>query len=310
MTPSRKRDEAKIRKIGWYKVIQELRKGPLSASELINKLEGQGISRRTVYRALDGLERAEVAKEKGGKWYWYEFLRRIFDSRDEYDLILKHSKELCSKLNLEFLLGKPLDDKEAELQRCISRHLETGYPDVNETLSEYLESNKVIEQKREELERRFITEAERSEFEALHQEGIRWVVLQSLKDRVEGKEPFYKTAFRVEKHSEGGTVKDIYFYGAYPLTPGATPSEVNEFVERCCRSKSNLKLCKELLDLEYEHAKKEIELRRQLVHIVNLVEHGTPLQGCCDLCPKIKIKPPQGEEVTSRGSDPRLSNHC
>lgn len=285
-------EETKIRKIEWCRVIQELRKAPLTSRQL----EERGISRRTVYRALEGLRWAGVVEKKGGRWYWCEFLRRTFDSHEEYELAMKHSDELCPMLNESILLGEspPYQESEKEVLECVLEHLKNGYPELLEILTDCKIKGEKLLQREEEIKKGIEKDIKKSKLRGLSEElpnfpgNIALVIVRSLKDIAQGRRPFFEH-FRVDGES--------LFCGAYRFGPKESEIEVRGFVEKICKKKRNLG--EELTELDDEYFRRRSELTRELIHLVNLIKHGTPLFGNCDLCPKIKINPLEGEISSS-----------
>jgi hypothetical protein len=247
----------------------------------------KGISRRTVYWSLQQLKAAGLAEEKDGRWYWYEFLKREFTS-EEYKLVVEHSKELCEMLSIESLLEEPLEEEKRLIRRCLWTHLK-AYPKLLKLFDEYRAVNGELNRERAELKRRFELEAKKAKIPSIPPSSVAVITLESLKDQAEGREPFYKRAHMTEHHAEG----IVHRFGAYFLKAGTSPSELIKFVERCIRSKRNLELAREFLKLLYEQIEKETKLRRELIRLKLLVEHGVPLEGRCEICFQfIRIKAP------------------
>ena len=136
------------------KVIDALKEGPRKWTELKAKL---GIPERTLSRILDYLQYwglAKKHKEDGrfGRWSWYEHVR-TYETREDYEIALKHSEELflgldailAEEVNLWLLLPHPLSDLKGknlltegkELKPFAEEHLKTGYPLMYEELIEF-----------------------------------------------------------------------------------------------------------------------------------------------------------------------------
>ena len=111
-------------------------------------------------------------------------------------------------------------------------------------------------------------------------ENIALVITRCLKDLAWGREPFSRN-LRIEG--------EALFCGTYGLGPKESEVEIRGFVGKICRSKQ--KWGKELAELEDGYYRCRMELTRELIHLKNLIEHGTPLLGKCGLCPILKIKP-------------------
>ena len=235
-------------------VIDALRQGKKTWSEL----KALGIPERTLDRILKKyLEFWGLAKKEGVYWVWYE-RSRVFKSKHDYDLAIKHSRKLVPAL--QNMLEIALIDRHP-LYFLAKEHLRS-YPEIYRKLEKFEElSNKRV---RELLQK--------------HGDKIRtpdsFMILDPVK--VKGKGVFGKLF---------GETRFVRRNIPYMIAWGKTqPSEaemreINELRDLL----DNTKAFNEMFDI-YRELAGDISLLIQRVQI-----GFEPLEGKCSRCPNIKI---------------------
>ena len=107
-----------------------------------------GIASRTLSRMLGYLEYwGLAAKDKAGYWAWFERIR-TYDTGQDLEVAVKHSKELIKGLNL-FMASLPhserflnpaggLDSTDKRIfKEAAEEHLSTGYEDLYDEIVAY-----------------------------------------------------------------------------------------------------------------------------------------------------------------------------
>lgn len=115
-------------------VIDALREGKKTWSEL--KELKPTIPDKTLDRILkEYLQYWGLVRKKDGFWIWYENLR-VFNSSHEFKLAIEHSKKMGSAFDNMLLC---YFDAEDNLFNSAKEHLRTGYPEINQKLTELSE---------------------------------------------------------------------------------------------------------------------------------------------------------------------------
>lgn len=139
------------------KVIEALREGNKTYSEL----GSLGIPEKTLDRILkDNLEYWGLIKKEGSCWVWHEN-KQVFQSKADYELALKHSKNVIlttsekqglDQTSIIAVLNELAffeDNEEAFRKRWVSdyyfdrkyllQHIKTGYPEILRLIQKYRE---------------------------------------------------------------------------------------------------------------------------------------------------------------------------
>lgn len=126
-------------------VIQALKEGNKTYTELL-KL---GVPEKTLDRILkDYLEYLGLARKDGVYWVWYEN-KKVFQSKHDYDIALKHSRYLTLStsdkqrldqanpaLALDLLVYYDKANQDIDNQ-CLFQHIKTGYYEVYSLMQKY-----------------------------------------------------------------------------------------------------------------------------------------------------------------------------
>ena len=243
-----------IDKFGIKKIIDELRKKPLNWVDLkaiVNLPES------TLNRYLDYLEFWGIAKKNdAGLWDWHERVR-TFETEHDYTMALAHSNKLLSNIRNHFgasLIAPELFEKQV-----------IRYPEARDKL--YL-----IDMMREHL---------RTGYPPLFAEVASFDKLVELKNTLELELPNHGSKMERAMLIE-------YIARFRRLKEYTVPKKYRKQVEKMV---ANIE--PERLDLIEQTGKSYTEsllkIEDALRRLTFQVEHGEPLLGTCDLCPKSKV---------------------
>jgi len=235
------------------KVIDFVKEKPMNFGEFINL----GIPRKSLDRILsDYLEYwGLVRKDENNCWRWFEHYR-IFSNRDEYLIALEHSKKLIPELRnsmfVEFDVKKGFGERK-ERRKCIEDHLRTGYSDLYDN---YIKFRKI-------------------------QYDI---------------EDCKSDDFKISKFMNSLEVNDMLFFNQ-KLKENKSDNKFH-FSKESKEGKLLLELIKIVPEKRliewFKLTNKMDELYSKVVGEIHLImrkiEHGEPIKGICQLCPKVKIK--------------------
>ena len=247
-------------------VVAALRDGKKPWSELSKvKAKNKTIPEKTLDRRLKDLEYLGLAKKEGDYWVWYEHLR-IFNSQFDYDLAIKHSRELIPAIRSMLSIK---ETERTELYFAAKEHLRS-YPETCAKLEKF---EKFFDGRVRELLRK-------------HGSKIRTPDTFMLLDpvKVKGKGLlgglFSTTEFKRRK------VPYMLDFGDHPEI-----KDINE-LKKTEEYKELMELREFLDDTKKFNERFEVygELARDLAVLSLRIEMGEPLEGKCSLCPNIKIK--------------------
>jgi DNA-binding Lrp family transcriptional regulator len=264
--------------------------GPIAASDLLPKTKA---SRKTVYRALDTLKEAGIVVEKGGLYYFFQDADvRVYETRSDYELALKHSEKLVP--GLEYLMlsstGKEHGEKERSGESVVM-HLKTGYPEIYK-LSEKVDSVRTsIKTEKRDFRQKF-EEKLRKEFSSglLYPEYSFIIVYEDIMNVVRGSERVFLDNFQVENHR--------VTCGGYTLAKEHLAETLKKFLEDQEVATTNMDHCRKIAELQNGYFEAKSEFDKQAELLKHQVENGTPLQGRCSICPNVKIRSSVEQERT------------
>ncbi|MEM1589675.1 MAG: hypothetical protein QXQ47_02300 [Candidatus Bathyarchaeia archaeon] len=231
------------------KVIDALKEGKKTWSEL----EALGVPEKTLNRVLkDYLMYWDLVRKEGEYYVWFENLR-VFKSRHEYELSVKHSRGLIPAFKKIMDVSASVEPK---LYQAVKEHLKTGYPEIHHKLEK---------------------------FETVYNSRFRYL-FGKYKDRILTPDKFMLLRpVKVKKGRFFSNTELVPVPVQYIIkTEGANPDELKEIDEL-----SNL-LRGVVTSLETERVYKE--LVGDISLLILKIEMGEPLDGKCFLCPKIRIE--------------------
>ena len=242
------------------KVIDSLREGKKTWSEL-KKLE---IPDKTLERILkENLEYFGLVKKEKGYWVWYEY-SRVFNSKEEYELAIEHSRKLIPVL--KSLSKVNIETRNEPLKSLVKQHLRS-YPEISEKLEKF---EKVFNKRV-----RYLLEKHGSKIRGPES----FMILDPIK--VKGKSPLGKIFSKTEFKK-----RDI---------PFAIQMDSSEMKFEELEKTEEYKEVKELRDfLEdntaiYNRLKIFKDLAGDLDLLALQIEWNEPLEGRCKRCPNIKF---------------------
>jgi hypothetical protein len=270
-------------------IIKALRKGPVGSDDLMQKVKA---SRRTFYRALSGLKDADVVKEKGGEYYWHEHLEtREYHSDFEAQQAVEHSRNVAS--GLVHLLGcrsYRLDlMPRPEYAKYGLVHLSTGYPEIYEIYEETEKIRKQIVDEEAEFtgaikERLLSTSLKLVEqYRSKVAKSVAGGICEDIKEALRGRQGCFLSDLKAD---ESGTVK----IGAIRLNEKDELELIRQFILTEEAAKENKNKCMKIVDLESEFYTLRKSLDERTEALIMQVMNGTPLDGKCDLCPKVRVR--------------------
>jgi len=258
----------------------------MGASRLMEKTQA---SRKTLYRALGTLKEAELVVEKDGIYYYFEDIGvRVYESKADHELALKHSEKLV--LGLDYLVlhsmrgGWVTPPAEGERYKDYAiMHLKTGYRELSE-LYEKLESiRRSIDTEKEAFQEKF-REKLLNEFpsEILYPAQVFTVVYEDIMNVLRGSKHSFLGDFKVEDRKAR--------CGAYALAEEELAERLKIFLEQEEASKENIDHCRKIAGLENQYFETRSKFDKEIELLKLRVENGTPLQGRCSICPNIKVR--------------------
>jgi DNA-binding transcriptional ArsR family regulator len=270
------------------KIIKALReKGAMNTGEL---MKASGAAKRTFYRALDTLQEAGIVRKEGEMYSWYEFARaRVYESDAEFTLTLNHSRNIASGLNYlmhvrkrSYLVeeGSVSGDKYEEYALV---HLRSGYSNLFAVFekTEAFKSQIEREEKtlKEAIEERLT--ALSLPTKTLYPKNVATGVCEDIKMALRGHEPGFLTNLRVD----AGHVTS----GGYTFAGEDVAGQVRDLIQKEEASEENRQTGKKIVEIENRYYTLQQGLQKEIEALIMQVENGTPLQGSCQMCPKVKI---------------------
>ncbi|RLI00133.1 hypothetical protein DRO19_00325 [Candidatus Bathyarchaeota archaeon] len=236
------------------RILDILREGPKTTSQILNLT---GYSKATVIRILHEFEMLKLIKKMEGLWYWHEYSREFANAK-EYEIMLEHSRGLIPGFQslLKSVLGikEKHEEKNLKLQYYAEQHLRTGYPEVYYKLME-------------------LRNADKKAKETI----VKYLAI--LEDK--------RLCFLQGKLIE---IKPLY-PGVFAMTFAAIPGITAKTEEEALKYQ---KVMREIADIVKEEESKLLQIYKHLSDEVYTIiletEHGSPLLGKCNACPKIKVK--------------------
>ena len=266
-------------------IIQYLReKGSASPSELIANVKAK---KRTYYRALESLQEAEVViKRDDGNFFWYEFIEtRVFQNEFEAEEALNHSRNIAK--GLRFLMGEEkryFKEEDVNVDRGYLdfgiMHLNTGYPEIRRDYHQAESARKEMHDVEMRVIKR-ITEGILPSHHVLYPDHLAHIIIEDIKDSLTGRTPSFLEGLRID----GDEVRSI----GYTLASKDAFEELKDFIIKQEENKENREDCGYIIELGTGYYKLRQSLQKEISILIRMVENGTPLQGRCKICPKIKI---------------------
>lgn len=279
-------------------IIDALGEGRKSNAQLARKLEKlkhdekiPEALRKRVERNINQLRKwGLVQKDDERRWCWYTHVR-TFESEAEYRIALNHSKQLLETLERLTETNPPRTSIVSNLLVYTTKHLETGYPDAYKMLRELRSKEEKIQTKKR---------------------GVKGKLLESLREKF-GELIDRATGPRTEYI--GDNVPEVVYthlYGRYRGYPSPKPwtdpkgqsclgdtvvgrgdwvlEDLKEFIETESKKEHNITIVKQIISLENAKMAVTSKFVAKIREIADMVRHGTPLEGECQVCPYIKIK--------------------
>jgi len=291
-------------------IIELLKQGRRSAKQLRDDLKKlpsyEGVSpdalKKRVERHLKTLDYWGLAKPCDRHlWSWYTHLR-TFHSRAEYEVSINHSKQVLPALEA---IGKLRIGSETfikpELLDCAKSHLKTGYPAVQKLLRDWTEKEEELGEKRGRLTHDILHRLRERFGELVEPAGlprkleyigdnVPEAVYTIMQDKIKGR-PSLELGCNTEERIVCGT--STVGRGSKFL------SQLCEFIEAELIRTQNLDAIAEPLRIEEEKTKLLSDLQKEIHNLILRVQAGEPLEGECEICPRVKIKVPEPKQGVS-----------
>jgi hypothetical protein len=243
-----------IDRYGIKKIIDELEKKPLSWADLkaSTKLSDSTLSRYLSYLELWGLAK----KNEEGHWDWYERVR-TYETEHDYEVALEHSKKLLSTLDGDFGIIT----------------INPDWVHQRNTLSSNMRDKLCLSE--------MVREHLRTGYPLLFSEVVNLDKLVELRSSiaVELSTPESK----IEKGNVIEYVANFRRFKAY-IIPKKYRKEVEKIVANILPKRLDL-----IEQTEKRYGESLIKVFNELHRLEFKVDHGEPLMGICDLCPKSKV---------------------
>jgi hypothetical protein len=243
-----------INEIAMKKIVDEIRKKPASWTDLKEKTK---LPEKSVTRYLKTLEFWELAKKNdAGYWDWYERVRN-YETEHDYNIALKHSKKLLDILAGFFGVSMihPEWFQKREVQSL-------------KTLDDLYFSDRV----REHLKTGYLS---------LYEEVVDFDKLIELRNEIRKELAMHESKIEKEKMLE--YVAHFRSLKRYVI-PKKHWKEVDRLV---CQIGPERQAFVEETQKNYNESL--VKISNELRRLIFMVEHGEPLLGSCELCPKLKV---------------------
>ena len=286
--PKREKGES-YREVGTLRYLVEvakrLREKPMRPSELESELK---VSHKTLYRVVSCLEAIGVVRKMDdGRLGWFEDWQVFLDG-EGYMVKLNHSRELLKPLiempRSEFTLIRGWDLR----AKYLIQHLQSGYPEVYREYEEWLKCEKNYDEKRKMFKDAVMRYVAKHGFEIVEygrlEAGKRQVshlIYDALEYHLR-----YKTEVKVT-WKDGGVWDEI---GVALAGDEGLVKDVEELLRGMICSESIVRAFREMKEAEELMDEARFNYEKDLELLGLKVEHGEPLKGYCDLCPRVVVK--------------------
>jgi len=305
--------------VKYYRKAKEAE--PYSLSEMIEEFKDKkGFSKKQIHRMNDCLIALErIRKREDGR---YEIYRdwQIFETKEEYDVKLKHSEILLASIihRSELAWRDSLIMEKARtipvitvcsttvninnINKYLLQHLERGYPDIYSLYRKIEEDAKKLEEREgeftEKIRRYFVDRG----FE----------IVEDLQNQHNGKhvakDIYREVRLLLEKGLENPELK-VLENGAIldentDLTISKNPN-IYEEIKEAIREVLGLREVREAFDREKEvrtrYNNTLLRFSREVELLALKVLSGEPLKGFCDICPRVEIGRKENKIDSSHG---------
>jgi len=275
LTPSYQEEKTLIYLV---KVARKLKEGPKTSSELKSELK---ISAKSLYRVLSCLEAIGVVSEGVDGKYRFEGWQ-VFLDEEQYGVKLDHSRKLLRPY-IRKDLTEPIPDAisdEALHDRNIVQHLESGYPEIYIYHVKWLKREEALIRLWELMGK----QAANAGFEMIFSKAKAGNLIDVVRAYIERKD-----FERMKIVCKEGQVWDDYT-GMALANEGKYIKEIEELLRSLISSEEVQKAVTDLKNAEEDYDDCYYDFKWKLVQLALKVEHGEPLKGYCDLCPRIVIE--------------------
>ncbi len=287
--------ETKIWDITFPCIVKEIKKGAKTVKELEERC---GASKSTVYRIIKALEKAGLVEWKKGEYVKWKSEIQAFESKENYEIALNHSKRLfleAEDVELESLKGelKYINYKKLLENKYFINHLKTGYPEIFELYEEW----KKIKDDSENKFKEFLDEVRKK----VKERGFK--IKKHESEVAKGKEVYdlistlifdlIRDNIRIEDVRLSVDEERVYCEPYKAISISSDPSmllELRELIISLLNSEKLRKIYDEYRRLRIEENKVYSQLEDKIKFLVEKVKHGEPLRGYCGLCPLVIVK--------------------
>jgi hypothetical protein len=249
------------------------------------RVENVEIPHGTFYRYIGKLESDKIIYEEGGRYYFFwkkekeEFQQ--YKTSEEYRVKLEHSEKLLRSVLSDIM--------NVYVNELIFQHFKTGYPELYEKYHKLQELGKKWEQEKKLLQdsiKKFFIEHGFQCVDSLVLDLYEDVtsLLRDLEVVVEGKIRLKDNAHDLSLEA---MFKRMMFKEHYTEHWWATILEaINDKSIRLAYEKAMN------AEKKYNESIHEVDFayRKDIEQLALRVQHGEPLRGSCDLCPKVTIE--------------------
>jgi len=258
--------------------------GPLTRSQV---MELTKIPKGTIDRYLWVLVELERVERINKKKYALHSDVYIYENKTDRDLALSHSKNVAS--GLEHLLRKGSysvrDDSVSgdKYEECALMHLRTGYRELYAVFEKAAAFESDVEQEEKRLmdavKRRLISLSLPTK--TLNPENVARVVYEDIKAALTGHDAGFLSNLGVD----GGRVMS----GGCSLAGEDVAEQVRNFIRKEEASEENRESVNRIAETENKYCDLRRKFGKEMDALIMRVENGTPLQGSCQMCPRVKV---------------------
>jgi len=271
-------------------ILRRLHDG-LDPAELDDRLNERGIPHTTLYDILRILEDSGVIYKDGGK---YHLICRKeiqeFRTREEYRIRMKHSKILIEEVKKALRDAERSSDSRRAIRKIdlkfnenFLEHLKE-YHEIHGLLMEFESLEKELRRKEDDFIELL---RERLKQRGLDREVMRWKAIRIILDHLRGR--WIGLDSRVELFIDGEYLRDKTTKLSLS-SARASAKKLEDAMNSIITSNEIRRAYEELMDLEAERDEIYHNLKAKLELLIDKVNHGEPLRGLCDLCPRVKIR--------------------
>jgi|GEM_PF-3451168 Fe2+ or Zn2+ uptake regulation protein len=271
-------------------ILRRLHDG-LDPAELDDRLNERGIPHTTLYDILRILEESGVIYKDGEK---YRLICRKeiqeFRTREEYKIRMKHSSILAEEVKKVLREAERSSDSRRAIRKInlklnenFLEHLKE-YHAIYDLLMEFESLEEELRRKEDDFIELLKEELKQRE---LNEKIMSWNAIRIILDHLRGR--WIGLDSRVELFIDGEYLRDKTTKLSLS-SARASMKRLEDAMNSIITNDEIRRAYEELIDLEAERDEIYHNLKAKLELLIDKINHGEPLRGLCELCPRVKIK--------------------